>query len=334
MLDRRQLAHRIERQEGRRLVLVLREIDRHDAIRRAGLLDHPAHHLRARLRDCDRRRSLRSSRFPLRAKDGACLHPGRRPRPRSGQSLCAQRAAANDFTFLAGVSVGTSTLGADCLSSAAADWPTSRCRRPSSPLRDSACPRPRRAAAPPRGARRRRADSATSSAPRFSSTPLGALGAGDRHDVGALRQQPGERDLPRRAALRAAPSPRCAATSCEVAREIVAGEARMAAAAVALGNVGRLLHRAGQQAAAERRIGDEGDAERARGLAASPRPARDRAASIRSAPRRSDAPCARGGWSRAWPRSGRAPAPCPAFTSSPIAPTVSSIGTEGSTRCW
>ena len=49
MLDRRQLAHRIERQESRRLVLVLGEIDRHDAMWRAGLLDHPAHHLRARL---------------------------------------------------------------------------------------------------------------------------------------------------------------------------------------------------------------------------------------------------------------------------------------------
>ena len=40
----------------------------------------------------------------------------------------------------------------------------------------------------------------------------------------------------------------------------------MAAAAVALGNIGHLPHRARQQAAAERRIGNVGNAERARGL--------------------------------------------------------------------
>src|SRR5262249_25503469 len=48
--DRGQLAHRIQREEGRALLLALLQVDRRDPVRRPDLLEHPVRHLRARAR--------------------------------------------------------------------------------------------------------------------------------------------------------------------------------------------------------------------------------------------------------------------------------------------
>src|SRR5712692_2683101 len=89
---------------------------------------------------------------------------------------------------------------------------------------------------------------------------LDPLGAGDRDDIRPLGEQPGEDELGGGATLvardrRELPDQR------EILVEIGLGETRVAPAAITLRDVGGILHLAGQQAAAERRIGDVGDAE-------------------------------------------------------------------------
>ena len=87
----------------------------------------------------------------------------------------------------------------------------------------------------------------------------------------------------------------------------------------------------GEEPAAERRVGHDADAELARGRARSRPRCRASTATTRSAARRSGAP--RRGAHRVGADLGQARggAPCPRATSSAIAPTVSSIGTSGST---
>ena len=78
MHDGRQLAHRIDRQERRRLVLALLEIDRHDAVGRAGLLEHPVHHLRPRARVVIEDDLFRHDRRFLEGRERRLLTPTRR----------------------------------------------------------------------------------------------------------------------------------------------------------------------------------------------------------------------------------------------------------------
>src|ERR1700741_1286187 len=89
---------------------------------------------------------------------------------------------------------------------------------------------------------------------------LAALGAWNGDDVLALREHPGQRELRRRAALLTGNFFN-ALRKGDVLVQRIALEARMLQAAVALGQVGLAVHRAGQHAAAERRVGDERDAE-------------------------------------------------------------------------
>src|SRR5262249_29493304 len=89
---------------------------------------------------------------------------------------------------------------------------------------------------------------------------LRALRAGDRDDVLALREQPREHELRRRALLLVRDLLQ-AAPHRDVRVEVLGLEARVREAAVALGQVALAVPRAGEHAAAERRVGDERDAE-------------------------------------------------------------------------
>ena len=149
----------------------------------------------------------------------------------------------------------------------------------------------------------------TRSAPTFSSSRCWIPRAGYRHHVGALRQHPRQRQLRRRAALLLR-NRLDARDQFAVVGEVLLLEARMRGSPPV--DIGEGLDRAGQEAAAERRIGDKADAERRASSRAFLPLRRDTAANIPSAPRRSDAPCARGGWFPALPRKGRGGAPCPA----------------------
>src|SRR5688572_7393709 len=90
--------------------------------------------------------------------------------------------------------------------------------------------------------------------------PVATLGAGDRHDVAAASEQPGERQLPRRAAVLAGKLLHLL-DEIDVALEIFLLEPRMSAPAVVFRDVGNLVHLPGEQAAAQRRVGDQRDAE-------------------------------------------------------------------------
>src|SRR5437868_1238182 len=96
--------------------------------------------------------------------------------------------------------------------------------------------------------------------------PLDPLRARDRDDVGALRQEPGKAELRDGAAL-VGGDRLDAFDERAVLLKIVAGEARVTGAGVALGEVGEIRHDAGEQAAPQGRVGDKGHAEIARRLA-------------------------------------------------------------------
>src|SRR5438094_2855731 len=87
----------------------------------------------------------------------------------------------------------------------------------------------------------------------------------DRHDVLALREEPCEHELRRRALLLRRHLLE-ALHDLYVLVEMLALEARMRETPVAVGQVRLALHRAGEHAAPERRIRDERDAELARPL--------------------------------------------------------------------
>jgi hypothetical protein len=87
-----------------------------------------------------------------------------------------------------------------------------------------------------------------------------ALGAGDRGDVVALSEEPGQGPLCRRG-VRLGGDGLDFVDDAQVALEVLAGEARVGLAPVV---VGELLGRAdvpGEEAVAERRVGDEADAQ-------------------------------------------------------------------------
>jgi hypothetical protein len=86
------------------------------------------------------------------------------------------------------------------------------------------------------------------------------LRAGNGHDVLALREHPGQRELRRSAPLLARES-FDAIEQREVLVEILALEARRLPAVVVLRHVGARLEAPGQKAAPERAMGDEADAE-------------------------------------------------------------------------
>ena len=94
--------------------------------------------------------------------------------------------------------------------------------------------------------------------------PLLLLGSGDRHQVGALREHPGDRELRDRAALLLRHRLDLLREAL-VVREIVAGIARLALPGVAVGQRRRIGDLGAEQAAPDRRIGDERNAELARG---------------------------------------------------------------------
>src|SRR5204863_1250433 len=87
-----------------------------------------------------------------------------------------------------------------------------------------------------------------------------ALGSRDRDDVLALREQPREYELRRRALLLHRDLLE-ALHDLDVALEVLALEARMRETPVAVGQIGFALDRAGEHAAPQRRVGDERDAE-------------------------------------------------------------------------
>src|SRR5215203_3696586 len=90
--------------------------------------------------------------------------------------------------------------------------------------------------------------------------PAALLGAGQRHDEIAPRQQPGQRELRRCAVLlRGKRFQRL--NHAEILVQVVALETRHVAAAVFWAERVEAWHRAGEEAAAERAIGDVADAE-------------------------------------------------------------------------
>ena len=86
------------------------------------------------------------------------------------------------------------------------------------------------------------------------------LGAGDRGDVVALREQPGQRDL-RRCGARLGGDGLDLVDDAQVALEVLAGEARVGLAPVVVGELLGRADLAGEEAVAERRVGNEADAQ-------------------------------------------------------------------------
>ena len=208
-------------------------------------------------------------------------------------------------------------------------WPPrDRCRPSSASRRDSADRRRRRLAARPR-------QRATSSAlqlqlqrRRVLLEAIDALGAGDGDDVAALREQPGQHQLRRRAALLRARASSAAPAGCSArgSRPWKRGWASRAGRPREYLDASGSAPSAGCGRAASRR---RSEMPSSRAWAAWPPPARDRAASTRSAARRWDAPRARGAPSPAPPRTARDTRTLPCSTRRFMPPTVSSIGTLG-----
>src|SRR3984893_2802354 len=90
--------------------------------------------------------------------------------------------------------------------------------------------------------------------------PGNLVGAGDRDNVGSLRQQPGQSELRRGAALVLGDRFK-ALDEGAVLGEIITHKAGMPAAGVARVEMGEIGNGPGEQAAAERGIGDKSDAE-------------------------------------------------------------------------
>ena len=87
-----------------------------------------------------------------------------------------------------------------------------------------------------------------------------ALGAGNRGDVVALREQPGQSDL-RGCCTRLAGNGLDLVDDAQVALEVLAGEARVGLAPVVVGELLGRADLAGEEAVAERRVGNESDAQ-------------------------------------------------------------------------
>ena len=153
---------------------------------------------------------------------------------------------------------------------------------------------------------------------------------GNRHDVVALRQQPGERELAQRAFLLARHFLDAVATSDICGRDFPAAKrgCRRRASVSA-----RLSTPPVSRPAPERRIGDERDIELPRRLQCLLGVGAVQQARIRSARRRSDGRRGRGEWFSGWLRSTPSARTLPCFDQLAMAPTVSSIGTFGSIRC-
>ena len=159
------------------------------------------------------------------------------------------------------------------------------------------------------------------------------LRAGDRDDVLALRERPGDGQLCRRAAL--GPGERLdLLDQRDVVREVLALVARRLQAPV--------VRRSGRRPCGWRRRAGRGRAgcsrrSRCRGggtPAGSRARARGRTASTRSAAPRWGGPPRLARASPATPRRARGSRTLPSWTSLDSSPTVSSIGVERSMRCW
>ena len=130
---------------------------------------------------------------------------------------------------------------------------------------------------------------------------------------------------------RASATSRSASTRREVALEVLAREARARGARKSARARARATV-AADQAAGQHAVGGDADAELAAGRQDLVLDAAARSASTRSAGPRSGGRRGRGGWCRRPPPRGRCGARSRPATSSAIAPTVSSIGTAGSSR--
>src|SRR6266700_27965 len=86
-----------------------------------------------------------------------------------------------------------------------------------------------------------------------------ALGAGDRGDVVALREQPGQSDL-RRCGIDLGGNCLDLVDDAEVLLEVALGEARIGLAPVVVAQLLRGANRPGEKAVPERRVGQEADA--------------------------------------------------------------------------
>ena len=153
--------------------------------------------------------------------------------------------------------------------------------------------------------------SVTLAAAAFSSSRALRRGAGDRDDVLAARQHPGERELRRGEALRLRErlDP---GDEREVRLQVLALEARVDPAPVVGGELAGGTDRPRQEAAPERAVGDEADAELADRRRGSRPRGRASRASTRSAARRSGGRRARGGSSSgAGLATARGSGPCP-----------------------
>ena len=160
------------------------------------------------------------------------------------------------------------------------------------------------------------------------------LRSGDRRDVAAGGVDEGERDLSGRTALGLGELVHRLDDG-DVGGQVVALESRLVPAEVRLVEIVDGAQGAGKEPSPERAVGDEPDAELAQGgqdlLLGVARP--DRVLGLQApkigcttaAPRRMVA-----GAASDRPRC----ATLPCTTSSAMAPTVSSIGVSGSTRCW
>ena len=158
-----------------------------------------------------------------------------------------------------------------------------------------------------------------------------ALGSRDRDDVGALGEQPRERELSGPAAF-VLGDPLDAPDELGILRQVLGIEPRMHAAAVVGREVVQAVDRAGEEASPERRVRDECDAELATdgerffGLA----PIEKRELTLQRRDRMNAVGPANGLGAASERPIART---LPRSTSFAIAPTVSSIGTLGSTRC-
>ena len=182
--------------------------------------------------------------------------------------------------------------------------------------------------------RRVASSSVSSSAASASARRSRRARADQRDDLIALREDPGDRELGDARAAAARRSARQALDERQVVLEVGGREARRVRAEVA-----RRRARAWPRSSAppsrparEHAVGGDREPELAAGRGQHRPRSRARAASTRAARRRSGGRRGRGAASRRRPPRGRCGARSRPSTSSAIAPTVSSIGTSGSTR--
>jgi hypothetical protein len=158
------------------------------------------------------------------------------------------------------------------------------------------------------------------------------LGARNRRDVVALREQPGQRDLGRSDSYLSGNGSNLV-DDAQIALEVLAGEARVRLAPVVVGELLGRADLAGEEAVAERRVRNESiPNSRSKGSSSASGSRVHREYSVCSAATGCTA------WARRIVVEPASDSPMwrtlPSATSLARAPTVSSMGVFGSTRCW